>query len=419
VSETPVGEGNGELQERAAAFTALILDLALSEAEATSIQLLAANGFPTDLTRAPTPAEVASRTSFAGIEAEIAAATIALLPLLGQLRETTLALLAAVLRTGTTVAAIVSRLDLLLAGIQLLPGSARALEIAENSLRTLLNGLARRAAGRVLADALVAGLTTRVLQTPYTGPAAQAAESTVAQIVSRLAVDTIADALRAARSVAHARNATASAAGVRGDDFAIAVTDAVRADGITSAQRRVERADARAQRGLQGGVAPVGAGGGDRDAGEPAARPPARTPARQPAQEPARTPARSSQTDEQRIARAAADAAIPSTTTDAAHQAALGANGAGRLHGLSAYEEAVRDGAARGGRLYASELLDRNTCQPCDDVDGTTYPNVTAALADYPLGQYRLCEGGTRCRGTLVLVDASEVAPTLQTPYGR
>lgn len=55
--------------------------------------------------------------------------------------------------------------------------------------------------------------------------------------------------------------------------------------------------------------------------------------------------------------------------------------------------------------VYASELMDENTCSPCSDVDGTEWSTVEAAEADaYPAGGYIECEGGPRCRGTLVAV---------------
>jgi hypothetical protein len=52
--------------------------------------------------------------------------------------------------------------------------------------------------------------------------------------------------------------------------------------------------------------------------------------------------------------------------------------------------------------LYASELLDSNTCESCVEIDGTEYPDLDAAEADYPTGGYMDCYGGPRCRGTLV-----------------
>ena len=57
-----------------------------------------------------------------------------------------------------------------------------------------------------------------------------------------------------------------------------------------------------------------------------------------------------------------------------------------------------------GGRWYASELLDSNTCTPCSQIDGMEYANPDEALADYPAGGYSECEGGPRCRGSVVTV---------------
>lgn len=54
--------------------------------------------------------------------------------------------------------------------------------------------------------------------------------------------------------------------------------------------------------------------------------------------------------------------------------------------------------------IYSSELLDENTCTECANEDGTEFENVDAAEADYPGGGYADCEGGERCRGTLVAV---------------
>ncbi len=58
-------------------------------------------------------------------------------------------------------------------------------------------------------------------------------------------------------------------------------------------------------------------------------------------------------------------------------------------------------------QLKATELHDGNTCQPCQDIDGRVFgysddpAAVTAAGAAYPAGGYVLCEGGSRCRGTM------------------
>jgi hypothetical protein len=52
----------------------------------------------------------------------------------------------------------------------------------------------------------------------------------------------------------------------------------------------------------------------------------------------------------------------------------------------------------------STEALDRNSCKPCRDIDGTKYDSLTAARTAYPTGGYTGCLGGSRCRGTLVTV---------------
>lgn len=53
-------------------------------------------------------------------------------------------------------------------------------------------------------------------------------------------------------------------------------------------------------------------------------------------------------------------------------------------------------------KVYASELLDGNCCGPCMSEDGTEWDSVDQAQGSYPSGGYVFCEGGLRCRGTLV-----------------
>lgn len=52
----------------------------------------------------------------------------------------------------------------------------------------------------------------------------------------------------------------------------------------------------------------------------------------------------------------------------------------------------------------STEALDRSSCKPCRDIDGTEYDTLTAARVAYPSGGYTGCLGGPRCRGTLVTV---------------
>jgi hypothetical protein len=52
----------------------------------------------------------------------------------------------------------------------------------------------------------------------------------------------------------------------------------------------------------------------------------------------------------------------------------------------------------------ATEILDKNSCKPCRDIDGTRYTTLPDARQAYPTGGYTGCLGGARCRGTLVTV---------------
>lgn len=54
--------------------------------------------------------------------------------------------------------------------------------------------------------------------------------------------------------------------------------------------------------------------------------------------------------------------------------------------------------------IYASELLDSNTCTNCVSKDGTHYQSMDDAEQDYPTGGYKECLGREKCRGLLVAV---------------
>lgn len=116
--------------------------------------------------------------------------------------------------------------------------------------------------------------------------------------------------------------------------------------------------------------------------------------------------------------RAAARAAGPGQTPDAVAAATRTA-----LEGLtSAAPEAELHGAmvsalnlgrigtlktAPDAALYASELMDKNTCDPCREVNGMWLGNTDGhdfEMLDmtYPAGQFVGCDGGPRCRGTVV-----------------
>jgi hypothetical protein len=68
-----------------------------------------------------------------------------------------------------------------------------------------------------------------------------------------------------------------------------------------------------------------------------------------------------------------------------------------------------RDGA--DGTIFASELLDTNTCSPCIHIDGTPYDSLEDAEKDYPTGGFKNCEGRERCRGMLVKTYARDREP--------
>lgn len=65
-------------------------------------------------------------------------------------------------------------------------------------------------------------------------------------------------------------------------------------------------------------------------------------------------------------------------------------------------------------RYYASELLDKNTCGPCREIDGTEYDALEDTVDDYPAGGYVSCAGGPRCRGTIVAVYGDEATATTE-----
>jgi hypothetical protein len=61
--------------------------------------------------------------------------------------------------------------------------------------------------------------------------------------------------------------------------------------------------------------------------------------------------------------------------------------------------------AAAGQATYvASEIIDSGTCTPCDSIDNMEFTSLAEAQGQYPNGGYLFCEGGMRCRGTLLAV---------------
>lgn len=102
----------------------------------------------------------------------------------------------------------------------------------------------------------------------------------------------------------------------------------------------------------------------------------------------------------------AVEEASPKPLDDVARQASSSAQLVGRNAGAQL--------APKPAAIYASELMDRATCGPCSRVDGRRYRTLEDALLDYPgAGGHVFCEGGQRCRGTLVYVWPTEAPPTI------
>lgn len=298
----------------------LALEVAVAELEVDVLHALAAAGFPTNLTRAPTRVEVLSRTTFAGIEGDV---------------------------DQTSARAI-----------------AVALAAREEALRLVLVDLSAEATG-----------TQDVLRR-LDALAGHALTSTALAEVVDAAAGRLLDVYREGQGLAAERIVRdARAAGV------LPIAPVVLDEAVAVAQARRVAADA-----VDAGVRAV------RGAAHSTPRPPSTT--------------------VQGFLRTVADTAADVGTKgleDVATQGALAANGAGRTGGGATL-------AADGTTWYASELLDRATCGPCSSVDGREYATREDALADYPSGRYVGCKGGDRCRGTLIAVAASEVAPSLRVP---
>lgn len=73
---------------------------------------------------------------------------------------------------------------------------------------------------------------------------------------------------------------------------------------------------------------------------------------------------------------------------------------------MDVFQDAEDDG--NRVQLYASELLDSNTCGNCINIDGDTLEQ-DQAFELYGGGGYIECEGGARCRGTVIAVYEGEV----------
>ena len=88
----------------------------------------------------------------------------------------------------------------------------------------------------------------------------------------------------------------------------------------------------------------------------------------------------------------------PKGPVDVARQANHAVVNAGRV-------ETVEQADRKPAYLWSTEVLDGNQCGPCARIDGQEWETLEEARKFYPEGQgYVNCEGGNRCRGTLVFV---------------
>jgi ATP-dependent protease ClpP protease subunit len=63
---------------------------------------------------------------------------------------------------------------------------------------------------------------------------------------------------------------------------------------------------------------------------------------------------------------------------------------------------AVMEGADEVASYHAVEILDKNTCEPCREIDGEEFDTLADASAAYLTGGYVKCLGRERCRGIVV-----------------
>lgn len=74
---------------------------------------------------------------------------------------------------------------------------------------------------------------------------------------------------------------------------------------------------------------------------------------------------------------------------------------------LASQPETDADPMEGYSEIFASELIDDETCANCAAIDGHEYTSMADAKADYPEGEYpaggyKGCESESGCRGTLV-----------------
>jgi hypothetical protein len=81
------------------------------------------------------------------------------------------------------------------------------------------------------------------------------------------------------------------------------------------------------------------------------------------------------------------------------------AQNAGRVSVLEAAPESAGD-----AQYVATEVLDDNTCDQCEAEDGIVFASLEEAQAAYANGGYIDCQGGERCRGTVMAIWSGQEA---------
>ena len=295
--------------------------VAVLELEASASVALLAAGYPPDLTRPPTPVEVASRTNYLQVERETEKTAAAMAQLALEARARALRLVLQSVAGSSSVSEWLARIDALAGGRSTLDGSAALIaDVQARGYARLVQG-AETAMARFRTDQARAGIRAAGTESGLSAGTRVALDDQA----RRLATDAVATAIRAARGAGYATT-------------------------------RLDRPVADFHADVSAAAVDVGTKG----------------------------------------------------LEDVALQTAHRAHGGGRMDAVSQ----VPIGTAT---LYASELLDRRTCHPCSDIDGTAMTEAEAAVM-YPLGQYVECEGGWRCRGTVIAVAEGESPSLLQVP---
>jgi hypothetical protein len=87
--------------------------------------------------------------------------------------------------------------------------------------------------------------------------------------------------------------------------------------------------------------------------------------------------------------------------------------GGALTQGMNTGRRTAMGGAPAGTRIVASALLDTNVCARCHADDGHEYDTLLAAETQFPVGGNKDCQGGLRCRCTLIAI-YPEATPTVQ-----